>query len=69
MLAQHADLSLVLAVPEVALLVDLRDEKHHAAVGSDLLATDELVHLQDFAVVVQLIGSLQDCEEGGGAFD
>lgn len=69
MLAQQADLPLVLAVPEVALLVDLGDEKHHAAVGNDVLATDELVHLQDFAIVVELIGSLQDCEERRGAFD
>ena len=69
MLAQHADLSLVLAVPEVALLVDLGDEKDHAAVGSNVLAQDELVHLQDFAIVVELVGGLQDCEEGGGAFD
>ena len=62
MLAQHADLSLVLSMPEVALLVDLRDEKDHAAVGSDVSATEQLVHLQDLAVVVQLVCGLQDGE-------
>lgn len=49
-------------MPEVALLVDFRDEKDHAAVGSDVSATEQLVHLQDLAVVVQLVRGLQDGE-------